>query len=203
MLSEGVVGPRRVAPFVQSGLRQGSDGELIVGDGHGRYYEACRQGNLYLASNQAGVAAPAGLTTASLNFTLHNPLGSGVNLVLLNISGQATLDPAADAAVWLVANPTLNQVAPATVTALTVRNALLGNAAGKGLAYSTATLAAAPVVIRPLAGVPWATAAGFAQVYINDDVAGSIIIPPSIYVSIQASAAITLAAAMIWEEVAI
>lgn len=198
---EGKIGPEFGTDSTINSIRLTKDSSVGSQDTHGRYQEAALRGNIYLASNQAGIAATAGLSATSTVFTIYNPLGSGVNLVLLDVCAQATLDPAADAAVWLVANATINQAAPTGVTPLVVRGSFLGNAAGKGIAYSAATLAAAPVVIRPLLTGAWATAVGFANLYCRDEIAGSIIIPPSIYVSVQASAAITLAVSMTWEEV--
>lgn len=184
-------------------LRQGKHGEVVTGFAHGAFHEAASRGSLYFAANQAGVASPAGLTASSLNFTLYNPAGSGVNLSLLLIQGMCTVDPAADAAWYLVGNLSQIQTAPATVTGLTVYNALLGGSAGKGLVYSTATLAAAPVVIRPLLGIGWGTAVGFGSLTCRDRVDGAIIIQPGIYVSVQASAVATGIWSMLWEEVAI
>lgn len=193
---------------VRADIDSGSPGPLLIGrdrdvlvSAYGpRWREMVRRKICYFAANQAGVAAPAGLTTSSTNFTLYNPLGSGKVLWLIDIVGQCTIDPAADAAWWLVGNLSPAQAAPASVTALTVRNCYLGAGAGVGLAYSTATLAATPVVIRPLFSVPWATAAGFGQTYLRDQVDGELGIPPGVYVSVQASAAITGVWSMTWAE---
>src|SRR5438128_3748285 len=125
MLSELVVGPRTLsdgAPFVQRGDRTGA---TMCADAHGRYMEAALRGNLYFAANQAGIATPVGLATASKNYTLYNPAGSGRNLVVLDIVVHSQTN-AASGGLYLVGNLTATQAAPASVTAETVRNALLG-----------------------------------------------------------------------------
>lgn len=201
MLVEGKVGPQALSDGAIAQPRLSKDGSFVLLHGHARYQEAALRGNLYFASNQAGIAATAGLSATSTIFTLYNPASSGVNLVLAEVIAHATVDPAADAAVWLVANVTAAQAAPTSTASLVVRNSLIGVGAGKGIAYSTATLAAAPVVIRPLLTGAWGTAVGFANLYVKDEVAGAIIVPPGIYISVQASAVITVAASMTWEEV--
>lgn len=199
--TQGRIGPVAGSDSGVQTVRLAKTGESVTSDAHGRYYEAAIRGTLFFASNQAGIATPVGLTTASKNFTLYNPAGSGKNLVLLDITVQATADPAADTAIWLVGNLTATQAAPATNTAETVRNGLLGGAAGVGLVYNTTTLASTPVILRALPGVFFASGVGSGQIYARDEVAGSIIIPPGVYVSVQGLTAITLVCSMAWEEV--
>ncbi len=201
MLSEGRVGPAFLADGTQNELRLGKDSGLVVMDGHGRYQEAAVRGNLYFACNQAGIATPVGLATASKNFTLYNPYGSGKNLVLVDILVQSQTN-AASGGLYLVGNLTPTQVAPATNTAETVRNCLLGGGSGVGLVYNTTTLPATPVIIRPLPGLVFTTS-GMLLGYARDEVAGSIILQPGIFISIQGSAAFTLVCSMTWEEVSV
>lgn len=201
MLAELKVGPRIAADSAQIELRGDRTGSLVVSDSHGRYQEAALRGSLFFAANQAGIATPVGLATASKNFTLYNPAGSGRNLVLIDVVVQSQSD-AASGGLYLVGNLTATQAAPVTNTAETVRNCLLGGPAGVGLVYNTTTLAATPVIIRPLPGLVFTTS-GMVLGYARDEVAGSIIIPPGIYISIQGSAAFTLVCSMTWEEVTI
>lgn len=203
MDSEGVVtgftgGEPLLGDGVSKIVRLTPRGGFGVGQVQPRHYEMAKRGNLYFAANQAAIASPAGLATASLNLTLYNPAGSGVDLVLLEILAQASAAPAAGSMVWLVGNLTATQAAPATATALAIRNAYLGGAAGKGLVYSTATLAAAPVVLFPLASVLAVSANPFWFLRYNVD--GQVIVPPGIYISIQASTVVSLQCGMLWEE---
>ncbi len=205
MLAETKVGPRYAADGTTLELRSGRSGEGVVADAHGRYQEAASRGNVYFACNQAGIAIPVGLTTAAKNFTLYNPAGSGKNLVLLEITFAMTVQPSASpGAVMLVGNLTATQAAPATKTAETVRNALLGGPAGVGLVYNTTTLAATPVALRNICSIAWVTATVPTTISaVKDEVAGAIIIPPGIYVSVAATAACTAQFSMTWEEILI
>lgn len=183
-------------------LRGSKSGELITGDGHARYQEAVYRGNVFSAANQAAISTPAGLTASSLNFTLYNPASSGKNLVVLRASVAVNAAPAAASVIWLVVNVVAAQAAPATNTALTIRNALLGGgfaAAGVGLVYSTTTLAAAPLVDRVLGFVSAASLVGVAT--LSEEFAGDLIVAPGAYISIQASTAISLQCSMRWEEI--
>ena len=200
MLAELRAGPITTSDGAINPGRADRTGAVVSTDGHGRYYESAYRGNLYLASNQAGVATLAGLTALTSSFILYNPVGSGVNLVVNDVIGQVTAAPAATAAVWLTANVTAGQAAPTSATTLISRSAFIGTAGGKGVAYSAASLAAAPVVIRPLASLVTSTAVGMAQTWWRDELAGSVIVPPTYYISVQASAAITIACGMSWEE---
>lgn len=193
------VGPARAADGVSVDIRQAKTAELVVSDAHGRYSEAATRGLIFSAANQAAVATPVGLTASSLNYTLYNPAGSGVLLSLLNISIGISAAPAAGSVIYLVQNNNPLQAAPATVTALVVVNNYLGPVTSAGRAYSTATLAAAPTVMRPLGFVPAAaTVSGFV---IQHDIAGMIVIPPGTYISIQATTAISLIVSADWEEI--
>lgn len=195
------VGPQRAADGVSVDIRQAKSAELVVVDAHGRYHEPGSRGLIFSAANQAAVASPAGLTAASVNFTLYNPIGSGYLLSLLNIAIALGAAPVAATAIWLVGNLNPAAAAPATVTLLNIINNLLNSQSGVGKAYSTATLPAAPVIIRPLAFVD--AASNNAAGSFKDEVAGAIIIPPGCAVSIQALTAVSLFAAMDWEEIPI
>lgn len=195
------VGPQRSADGTSIDIRQAKTAELVVSDAHGRYSEAATRGLIFSAANQAAVASPVGLTASSLNYTLYNPVGSGVLLSLLNISIGIGAAPAAGSVIYLVQNNNPIQAAPSGVVALSVVNNYLGPVTGVGRVYSTATLAAAPTVMRPLGFVPAAaTVTGFV---IQHDVAGMIVIPPGCYVSVQATTAISLIVSADWEEIPI
>jgi hypothetical protein len=207
MKVEGQVGVQLLGDGVSSGtLRQGRTAEMIASELQGRYYENVYRGNTYFACNQAAIVSSVGLSTASKVMTLYNPLGSGKNLVLLEVILSMTTLPVISTTVatnvFLAGNLNTAQAAPASVTAETVRNAFLGGGAGSGLVYNTCTLAATPVAIRPLASVDVLTAVGYASLVCKDEVAGALVLQPGVYVSIQASAAtLALQASMTWAEV--
>lgn len=198
-----VVGPKTLQDGSAATLRIDKTSALMTSDAHGKYQEPALRGNLFFAANQVGIAIPVGLTTAAKNFTLYNPAGSGKNLVLIDITCAITLVPASyPGAIMLVGNLTASQTAPATNTAETVRNCLLGGPAGVGLVYNTTTLAATPVVLRNIASAAWVTTGTTTTAnQIKDEVAGAIIVPPGIYISIAGTAAVTAQFSMTWEEV--
>lgn len=185
-------------------VRQGYDASLIVGDGHGRYQEAVLRGNVYMASTQAGVALSTALSTTQTGFTLSNPAGSGVNLVILDAMIALTTAPAGASSLLWAAN--VNPIATAVVqtTPLTVRNALIGaSSAAAGLAASAVTLPAAPVVVRPVGGGPVATGSVNAA-FIRDEIAGGIVLAPGTAISLSAlTTAISAIIGVVWEEVTI
>lgn len=198
MPNTGQVGPVIYQDGAQGILRQNKDGSLTVAGVHGFYTESVYRGAVFTAANAAAIAATAGLSATSTVFTLYNPAGSGVNLALLEVT--VVPSGANFGGIWLVANNTVGQAAPATNTSLTIRNALLGGgkpAAGVGLVYSTTTLAAAPVVVRQLGY--YVSAAGIGL--IRDVTDGIVMVAPGAYVSVQAATAISLQVGMIWEEI--
>jgi hypothetical protein len=84
-LMRGVVGPS-----VASGdgspvpVRLGRNGELIIGNGHGKYYEQVARGKCYHASMQAGASMGTALTATAVTLTLYNPVNSGMLLSLIH-----------------------------------------------------------------------------------------------------------------------
>jgi hypothetical protein len=199
------VGPTLGGSGTAAPFRADVTGAQVVTDAHGRYTEGSLRGNIFSASNQAGIALPVGLATAAKNFTLYNPVNSGKNLVLLEIMMGITLVPAAyTGVVGLVGNFVAGQAAPATATAETVNSSILGAASGAGKVYNTCTLAAAPVWLRSCFSVAWVTTGtGTTAACVKDEVAGAIVIPPGAYVSMAATAATTVQISMTWEEVPI
>lgn len=188
----------------------GETSDVMVTELQARYYENTYRGNKFNAANQAAVTAPAALTASSVNFTLYNPLGSGVNLVLNFVditAAQLAETTAGSYQVLLVANTTPSQAAPATVTALTPQCSLLGaSKTSQAKAYSTATLAAIPTVIKPLMTLTSAATITGAIALGSFDIGGSIIVTPGNYVSVQGigtseTTSPGLIVAMTWDEV--
>ena len=82
-----IIGPMKLGDGVQSvGLRQGSEGQLVVADLHGKYYESGKRGNIFLqTTTPLGLAIPIYTATAP-RCMLFNPSGSGKNAVLIRIA---------------------------------------------------------------------------------------------------------------------
>lgn len=203
----GDVGPQTLGDGVSAPFRLGRTGETIVQELHGRYYEAVKRGNVYVASTGAAGVAPGTALSTTPPLTIYNPAGTGVDLVVMQswlayISGTL----GAGALVWGVNNNPV-QAAPTGGTTLTPINALISSNLGKGKAYQGSTLAAAPTIFRPFCSLgaslattavqPW-------QVYEPTD--GAIVIPQGCSASLQAIAAAGTSPLVLlsatWEEVA-
>jgi len=86
-----IVGPQLAADSAVIGSRAGRQGDQIVSELHGRFYEQCLRGNLYGTGMTSAVALSANTITLTATTTpilgIYNPPSSPVNAVVL----QATL----------------------------------------------------------------------------------------------------------------
>lgn len=154
-----------------------------------------------------GHSAAQALSVNSATFTglaVANPAGSGKNLVIV--------DASVGIAAVLANVAMVPRLGYAAIVALTQGNAtstkglslLVGSGAGSvALCGASGTLVAAPVTLRPLAGIQWVTGAGGSggQLYAKDEVAGAIIIPPGQMLTLDALvAACTVVASFTWLE---
>lgn len=165
------------------------------------YYIQNGSDQVYNASTQAGQALSTALSTTQTGFTLYNPINSGYNLIVLNVSVMPTTAPAGISTILLTANNNASAAAPSSVTSLTVRNAKLGAGANAvGAAYSACTLPVAPQVVAPIGGV---TATGSTTpVPIFWDSQGLFVITPGSSASVNClTTAISAVISMNWAEV--
>jgi hypothetical protein len=127
------------------------DGSSAVADAHGRYYETNYRGNIYSVSNAvAGVAPGTALGTAP-PLTLYNPVGSPVNLVLIDISMGYVSGTWGAGTVVLAWNPQTTNANPTGGTQLTPRSNRVGSPTqGQGLAFTGSTVAATQSILRPV-----------------------------------------------------
>ena len=158
---EGRSGPTIALDGAPRELRLGRLGELIDCEAVGKYYELSRNKQIYMAAMQPPSAALGTiLTLTAATLTLYNPIGSGVNLSMLqctvtmaNVMQVATTT--AHAFAYAVNIGPINTT-PTGLTAGTVVPALLtvsGNTAltagpSMGRVYTAATLPAVPIVAR-------------------------------------------------------
>src|SRR6266853_5933299 len=179
MLFQGQV-TQAIAAVRQSGnpsALQAQLGELGVSEILPRYGALAWSGLVYFAANTAAQA----LSVNSGTFTglaVANPSNRGKNLVIMDVT--VGLAAAVSAVVVIV-------LGYAATVALTTGNStgpkglpVLVGSSGSSVANvgASATLGAAPTVLRPLAGVHWiTTGASTANIYTKDEVAGAIIIP--------------------------
>lgn len=166
-------------------------GGLVLASDYGKYYEAVSKGRVFGGATAAAGVAPGTAVGTTAAFALHNPLGSGVNLSVLQGSvGYVSGTLGAGLITW---NANVDpQLALPTGTAITIRNMLLAGTRGdgQGLAFTTATIAA-PTIIRPafMLDASLATTAGIGLGPLVDYVDGVIVVAPGGTVSLHGTAA--------------
>lgn len=196
VISDGVVGP----------IRAGRQGEQIVSELQGRYYEQASRGNMFHAysintapviwSTAAGTGGPL----------IWNPSTSGRNVVVLAVTCAVTVVTTVAAALGLTGN-TGQVAAPSTTTAIDGRsNALIGGAASIATPYRIGTVTVAGGFFLPLftlnTGALTVDSAKLGWI----DVGGAVVCPPGSWVSLAASATATTTVAqlgMVYAEVPI
>jgi len=191
-LNEGTVGERFLATGTIASERLGKNGQLIVADGQGKYHELALNRRLFYS-----YGAPATLTAVNTTYTGHllfNPVGSGVNLVLLEVELGVTVTSASMTGIVLAS--AAQATTPTSVTAVERQsNAFLGGATGAVLGYKVATLTAAGTAFRHLFHNTAAiNTVGVDRVSI--DLGGSVIVPPGYWVGLAALGAASASAAV-------
>lgn len=168
-------------PGINAQVALGDEFDVLIRDS---MVEAVADGDVYSACNSAAITFGTALTATGVTFHLHNPSGSGVNLEVLH-TAVAILTCTASGTILYAANRLATAAAPATNTAITVVNNLIGNTGqGQGLAYSISTLPSAPLAVRVL-GSGILTAANAAPTTIHDYPRGTLIVAPGCVLSIQ------------------
>jgi hypothetical protein len=185
-------------------LRADENGALVTTAGGGKYAEAVKRGNVYFACTQSAITLTTIHATAT-GFILSNPAGSGRILSLLQVCVSPVSIGAGATSLHLAGNYNPAAAAVVHTTPLTVRNAYLGMAsANVGLADSSATLPVAPTLMRVILEANIATGAVGGNGVVVDDIGGGIIIGEGCAVSLSyLTTAITAAASMLWEEIAL
>lgn len=197
----GVVGAQNLGDGSQAAPRLGNNGEVIVGNLHGRYYEQVKRGNVFGVSNQAAQAVSVALATTYTGLCLSNPLNSGKNLVLLHAAFALSVAPAAIASLHL-----LRGSSPSTdvthTTALTPRNMLIGNTSTPVAKADREATIPTPEYGLSLMGGFTAGALPSSPLAVLD-VAGLYVIAPGGFVAIGALTAVTGFGSFAWEECSI
>jgi hypothetical protein len=207
MQIQTLVGPQQSAVgALQQNLRTGRQGDMVVSELHGRYYETNNSKSLFSGSNQTGQVTTVGLATTYTGLCLSNPIGSGVNLVLNKVSAAFPVAFAAGAVVGVMTG--YNATTNVTHTAAIVpKSQFIGTGPTPlALVDSSATLPTAPTLNTVLSAIGTAaiTAVSTAPA-VYEDLEGSIILPPGAYAAIytsSASGAAGMFASFSWEEVA-
>ena len=198
--------------------RGGRQGDAIVSELHGRHYEQCYRGNLFSNGHLGLVALTANTVTLTASTTpilgLYNPLGSGMNAVIIQaslssgISNTAAVGPGAF--VWAIST---GNVGLSTGTVPFSR--LIGGAGSKckGLAFVPLTGLTNNLIIQEASDIPspniitttavptTVTTPMSNNVQIID---GGLIVPPGAVLALLntvATTTISVFGRMKWEEV--
>ena len=192
MTLEASVGERFLSTGVSGALRQGKNAELITAPTFGKYHENALNRRLFHS-----YGAPATLTAVNTTYTGHllwNPVGSGVNLVLGEVSLGVTVTSASMTGIVLAS--AAQATTPTSVTAVERQgNMFLGGAAGAVLAYKVATLTAAGTAFKHLMHNTAAINTVGVDM-LNIDLGDGVIVPPGYWVALAALGAASASAAV-------
>jgi len=201
-LNQIITGPQAVADSTTITGRAGRQGDAIVSELHGRYYEQAYRGNMYWAAIQAVSTTTVGLATTYTGLAIANPITSSINCVINKVSMMQSVLQATQVEAFAIAtgyNATTNIT---NTTPLAVHNANPSLPVGIVVASISATLPTAPFYETFITNTGTATANSTgAQVV---DLEGSIILPPGGYALWVTPAQATVAGmwfSFSWEEV--
>jgi hypothetical protein len=210
MLLQNVVGqPSAAGNNAIVNGRAGQQGDLIVSELHGRYYETTYRGNSFLlsVSTAAAVTAYSGAAAGTPMLCVFNPSGSGRNAVISKIAIGSVASASAAGTVsfglWFGATAAITQAT--TVIPYSMLTQLQSGSVMTGFRNVALTSGSAATNVIPIASYYWATAAGAALVTGGPiDLEGAVIIPPGSYAALGGSSALTSATwigSIQWEEV--
>lgn len=204
---EGQVGPQVLTDGIKTAsIRQSKDGSIVGQDSHGRYQEAVLRGNVYyLPASGVAPTAYVGAAGGTPLVAIHNPVGSGKNIVLLfaSIANRVAASAAGTVSFGIWGGPSVQPTGTQTVPTNMLS---LQKAGSVGLGFVNTALTgstALSLILSPMTYY-WATAAGAFGEYGLIEIAGMIIIIPGNQVAIGATSALTSATwdtTLSWEDV--
>ena len=198
MDAEGRVGVQSLTDGAGAVIRLGKTGSVMTALANSPYEYIVREGNVWSASNQAAQAVSVALATTYTGFCLSNPLGSVVDLILLQVSWAVTVAPAGIASLHLIGgfSATTNVTHTAPITTLTNNHFNQGTPIAK--VDSQATIPT-PVYLTHLSSGNTAAAlpAAGTNIYYAE---GQWVLPPGAFIAIGALTAATGLFSMTWEE---
>ncbi len=202
MLIQGTVGEVTLSDGVVpvGGVRQGKQGEGIVSELHGRYYETCLRKRMFHVATTALVTTSVGLSTTHTGLCLSNPVGSTVLLAINKISmAQHTINAAVN--MWGISVGYNAATNVTHTTPVAPRSSYFNNlTTPTALADVSATLPTAPTYYAFISDSPTATTNPAPAMI---DLEGSLILPAGAYLCTATAAASTAGfwASFQWEEI--
>lgn len=201
MLNEILVGIQSVKDGFTTKARGGQQGDQIVSELHGRYYEQTARGNMFGITGGLTTTTAGGVATFT-GLAVGNPVGSGVNLVVNKVSvlQGAALTAETDIGIMYGA-----ATLPVTATLATIFNRNPLGPASKATATAGQTITAMTAfIVFAGSGSGAITVPGLMPV-VGIDFEGSLVIPPghafASYTSRVSTTALMFCFA--WEEVPI
>lgn len=191
-----------------AGVRYGKTGEQLMGQAHGKYFEATHRGNSFTAADQGvGVAVGTALGTTAM-LSLYNPPGSGKRYAIQRVSLAYFSGTLGAGAVYHCGNGTVNQTAPSGGTALTPACTDIGNQAVSTAQAKTGSTVVQPTILRPVVSLTAELATTANQLTdIVEDLDGEFVVEPGCTYQIQAVAAAgtspKVSIGVCWEEIPI
>ena len=182
--------------------RLGQQGDLVMSELHGRYYEQAVRKNVYFSLSVG--RATSLVSTSTIGNCIYNPPDSGVNLAISKWSSIMTGTAATCTGIGLAVGyqpttPTSVTAADATGSTYLTQPTLL---TGKAKAYAIATVLIAPVMIAMLHHNTAAiNTVGVDQ--LSGDFEGQLIVPPGAFITTAATggAGVGHTTWITWEEV--
>lgn len=203
MLLQGVIAnPGGAADGQNPIATMGKSAELLAAQLHGSFYTANYRNRVFIATTAvAGVTLPVQAASLASKFTIVNPVGSGVNLELIDldwgvqnatevVNGIALFYQTGASAIAGLSSLTVGTILPGTVQGGGVPNAIY---------YSAATHTGTPALYK-LLGMINATANGIPQSHYEFN--GKVIIPPATVVALATTigAQANFIASLSWAE---
>lgn len=179
-IAQGLVGVARyfdsATPVSQ---RFGQQGEAMVSELHGRYYEQTVRGNMFSASIQAVATTTVGLATTYTGLVISNPITSAVNAVLNKASVMQSVIQSVQIEAYAIAVGFNSATNVTHTAALTTRSNKIGSGlTSVVLADTSATLPTAPFYHTFVTQTASATSQSSTAVI---DLEGSVVLIPGAY----------------------
>lgn len=210
-----VAAPQNRADGTASGAISDREGNQKVALGHAEYTESTRRGKLFTLAANAYTIIAANVSAGSVGswkpvVGFYNPIGSGVNAVLVNAKEYHTSGTPGGPLLW---NFFCGQNWSSTVSG-SIFNDLLSNNTPNGSAMiaqnntavgTTPAISSTLNVLGVLSGPPaLAVTAGTGEAGADHDLKGQIVVPPGCLIGLAATATGTtdiVSASISWEEV--
>jgi len=200
-LQQGIIGVQNGADGTTPiTARYGQQGDTMVSELHGRYYEQTVRGNVFSVNTQgSAVTTTAALATTWTGLGIANPAGSGWNLVLLAFS-------ATQFAVGAAATIGLLGGAGVLSESLTPQSRKIGSGLVSLARASASDTISTPLLIQTFGSAGSLATTGYSlESGLIVDIGGAIVIPPGSFIGSYTTIVTTTALnfGFLWEEVPI